>query len=201
MNKKIAWIVGVIVVVLIAIAVLFSLQQRPTIPSIVMNSTSTNQTTTSTPSSTKSPPQIPTWGQYDINIPNSLMLIDSQGRRTGEDPNTGTSYHEIPNTAYGVDESTPNHPVGELTFSNLPAGQYTLYVLGGQTGRYTLDIANNHGQQPFEGTIQKGAMIAFAQNYDPSNLASSTFSVSSTSSSTASITTAPPNNLPPPPLP
>ena len=128
------------------------------------------------------------------------MLVDSQGRRTGEDPITGTLYEEIPNAAYGVITSTPGHPVGELTFSNLPKGQYTLYVLGGQTGIYTLDIANNHGQQPFQGTIQKGSMIAYVQGYDPNNLASSTFIASGTSSSTASITTAPPDNLPPPAL-
>ncbi|HUC01276.1 MAG TPA: hypothetical protein VMA75_00005, partial [Candidatus Paceibacterota bacterium] len=47
------------------------------------------------------PPQVPIWGQYDINLPNGLILVDSQGRRTGEDPITGTLYNEIPNTAYG----------------------------------------------------------------------------------------------------
>ena len=126
------------------------------------------------------------------------MLVDSQGRRTGKDPNTGTLYREIPNTGYQEIASTPGHLAGELTFSNLPKGQYTLYVLGGKTGTYAVDIANNQGQSPLEGTVQTGSMVAYTQNYDPTNLASSTFSFETNISSTASITSAPPNNLPRP---
>lgn len=146
------------------------------------------------------PPQIPFWGQYTINNPDALMLVDSEGRRTGKDPRTGIIYREIPNTGYQEIASTPGHLADELTFSNLPKGQYTLYVLGGQTGPYAVDIANNQGQSALEGTVQDGSMVAYPQNYDPTNLASSTFSVSSTISSTASITTAPPNNWVPPPV-
>jgi hypothetical protein len=144
------------------------------------------------------PPQIPIWGQYDVSPPNALMLVDSQGRRTGKDPNTGVFYREIPNTGYQEIASTPGHPVGELTFSNLPKGQYTLYVLGAQTGPYVVDIANNQGQSPLKGTVQAGSMVAFAQHYDPTNLASSAFSFEANISSTASITSAPANNLPAP---
>ncbi len=146
-------------------------------------------------------PQASIWGQYDINTPNALILADSQGRRTGKDPITGVIYHEIPNTAYGEIASTPGHLVGELTFSDLSNGQYTLYVLGGKTGLYGVGINNNQGEQAFQGDIQKGSMIAYLQNYDSANLASSTFSFEETLSSTASITSAPPNNLPVPAVP
>jgi hypothetical protein len=150
-------------------------------------------------SSSEQHPQAPIWGEYHINAPNALMLVDSQGRRTGKDPITGTIYREIPNTAYGEDESTPGHPTGELFTSDLPNGKYSLYVLGGKTGAYGLNLSH-YGQsdQTFQGTIQAGSMIAYVQNYDVANLASSTFSFSSSSSSTASLTSAPPNNLPSP---
>jgi hypothetical protein len=144
------------------------------------------------------PPQIPIWGQYDINAPEALMLVDSQGRRTGENPITGVFYREIPNTAYSIGASASGHPVGELTFSDLSSGQYTLYVLGGATGAYGVGIGNNDGQQSFQGNIRAGSMVAYVQNYNPADLASSTFVASGTVSSTASITTAPPDNWTPP---
>jgi hypothetical protein len=64
-----------------------------------------------------------------------------------------------------------------------------------------LDAANSEQTQRFSGKIQAGTMIAYTQNYDSTNLTSSTFTFQSTASSTASITTATPNNLPPPPVP
>lgn len=202
MDKKKLLIVGLVIVL-----VLFGLALRRFSDDILTPSTSTSKFATSTTqtasnriSSTQPIPEN-IWGQYDINEPNAIMLIDSQGRRTGKDPLTGMIYREIPNTSYGIDESKPGHPVGELTLSNLPSGQYTLYVLGGVTGPYGLYVANNNTNQSFEGNIQKGEMISYVQNFNPNNLTSSTFSVSSTVSSTASITTAPPNNLPPPPVP
>lgn len=141
-------------------------------------------------------PYPPIQGEYHVNLPNQLMLVDSQGRRTGEDPASGIVYREIPNTNYGDVGSD-----GELFTSNLPSGQYALYVLGGQTGSYWID--GEHDGQPgqiFRGAIQKGSMIAYVQNYNTADIASSTFSVSSTFPSTASLTTAPPNNWTPPAL-
>ena len=159
-------------------------------PSAVTNSQPI-PTTTSTPSAG---PIV--WGEYHINVPNSLILVDSQGRRTGKDPIAGTLYNEIPGTSYDEVATTPGHPVGELFTSNLPNGQYTLYVLGGRTGLYGLYAANNQESQTFQGNIQDGSMIAYLQSYNSSNLASSTFSLAGVSSSTASITSAPPQNLP-----
>jgi len=147
------------------------------------------------------PPVVPFWGEYHINAPNALMLVDSRGRRTGKNPVTGTIYHEIPNTGYDEITTNPGHPVGELFTSNLPNGQYTLYVLGGHDGQYRLYAANNQQQQTFQDNIKTGSVVAYAQNYDSSNLSSSTFMFEATSSSSAIITSAPPNNLPPPSLP
>src|SRR5438046_6938641 len=78
------------------------------------------------------PPDSPRWGEYHVNAPNALMLVDSQGRRTGKDPITGILYREIPNTSYGEDQSKPGAISGELFTTNLPNGQYMIYVLRGQ---------------------------------------------------------------------
>jgi hypothetical protein len=169
--------------------------------SIVSTTTTTTGTQTSTspvPTSTSSSTQAEVWGEYHVSLPDALILVDQQGRRTGKDPITGTIYNEIPGTSY-IEIGTPsNNGAGELFTKNLPDGQYTLYVLGGKTGSYWLDL-EHYGQkaQTFKGTIQAGSMIAYIQNYTSANVASSTFSYEENSSSTASITKAPPDNLPP----
>ena len=199
MDKKQFLMMGLVVIVLLVATAALSVLGH------VHTSTPNNAIATSaqTPDRTSGQPpihQVQVWGQYTINAPDALMLVDSQGRRTGKDPRTGNLYREIPNTGYQELAST-NSGGGffdELTLANLPKGQYTLYVLGAQTGPYAVDIANNQGQSPLEGTVQAGSMMAYTQNYDPTNLASSTFSFAANISSTASITSAPPNNLPRP---
>jgi hypothetical protein len=147
------------------------------------------------------PPKPPLFNEYHINLPNALMLVDPQGRRTGEDPATGIVYREIPGATYGEDNKS-----GELFFSEPPDAQYALYILGGQTGTYHLDawIDNGKGQAPpqrISGNIQAGSMVKYLQNYSAINLSSSTFSFDQLVASTASILIAPPDNLPLPPPP
>ena len=193
---------GSVIIFLLVAVVALSFFGHPISPKVDSSvSTSTQTTKPSSTSTTSISPSTPIWGEYHVNLPNGLMLVDSQGRRSGKDPATGTLYHEIPGTSYGVIGSPTTNGAGELFTTDLPNGQYTLYVLGGATTTYWLD-ASHYGQsdQIFRGTIQTGSMVAYTQNYDTANLASSTFSFASTVSSTASITSAPPNNLPPPPV-
>jgi len=172
--------------------------------SMTNNPVATSTQTTSPPSVNinPAPPAHPLTDFFAINLPNSLMLVDSQGRRTGKDPATGIMYHEIPGTSYFEIGSS-----GQLYFYTPPNGRYTLYILGGATGQYYLDSwVYDGGPTPprrvsTSGTIQKGSMIAYTQNYDTANFASSTPFFQSNISSTASITSAPPNNLPPPVVP
>jgi hypothetical protein len=111
----------------------------------------------------------------------------------GRDPNTNTSYHEIPNTTYAEGKGS-----GRLSVSDLPNGKYTLYVLGNQVPDYWLTISTNYAEsQELSGNIQAGTMAAYTQNYDVANLASSTFSYQGTVSSTVSITSALPQSFPP----
>jgi hypothetical protein len=140
--------------------------------------------------------------EYHVNAPNALMLVDSQGRRTGKNPATGLVYHEIPNTAYSEESNTPGHRTGELFFSVMPTSQYTLFVLGGPTGSFTLDA---QVYQPFilrqtiSGTVKLGFMDGFSINTNVATLTSSTLlSPEGATTSTARITGVPPHNLPPP---
>ena len=197
MKKNQLFILGTIVVLALIVVTIFILSHAHNNP-VGVNLGNTNSmtigqngsTSTSQASSSTYPP---IQGEYHVNLPNQLMLVDSQGRRTGEDPATGVVYREIPNTNYG-DLGT----AGELFTSNLPSGQYTLYVLGA-TSTYWLDtdLTGQRGEV-FRGSITPGSMIAYTQDYDTANIASSIFSVSSTVSSAASVTTAPPNNWVPP---
>jgi len=143
------------------------------------------------------PSAAPAWGEYHVNAPNGLLLVDPQGRRTGYDPNTNVAYHEIPNTEFSGGQGS-----NQIIISSIPNGGYYLYVLGHQVPGYFLDIWTNYAvSQRFRGDISSGSAIIYLQNYDAANLVSSTFSLEGISSSTASVTSAPPNNLPPPSVP
>ncbi len=151
------------------------------------------------------PLEAPPVSEYHVNSPNTIMLVDSQGRRTGKDPSTGIFYREIPGTSYGEDGLSPTNRVGELFVSGVQDGQYTLYVLGGKTGPYWVDLGINDRQHPHKdqiirGDIQAGSMIAYTQIYDSTNLANSTLTFQQIISSTEIITSASPHNLPPPPV-
>jgi hypothetical protein len=143
-------------------------------------------------------PQLPLQGEYHINLPNGLMLVDSQGRRTGKDPKTGNIFREIPDTNYLEDcMSKIQNCVGELFTENLPDGEYTFYVLASSTGKYGFSVFNNRGgNQGFKGDIEHGTMVAYIQNYRSANFTSSTLAFKSVVSSTVSITSVPPHNLP-----
>jgi hypothetical protein len=175
MNKI---ILAVSALILIGLLGAVAYRSRNNMPEQSLTTTPAN-TATSTAVSSSSPYQAkgPLFNDYAINTPNALMLVDSQGQRTGEDPATGMMYQEIPNTSY-----IPQGTSAGLHFTAPPKGQYTVYVLGGQTGTYHLDYRMSDGQHPgttyrTTGTIKKGQMISYAQNYDPNNLASSTLTL------------------------
>ena|SRR5882724_3807030 len=198
MNKKQLFvIIGLVLVVVLAARFLIGGTNTST-------PKGSDATSTQTPSGTPPEPsaQYPVLNAYSINLPNALILLDSQGRRTGKDPVTGTQYHEISGTTYFEEGHS-----GQLYFSAPPKGLYTLYVLGGQTGQYTVTSKMDDGgpknptRQIISGDIQKGSMVAYTQNYDLANVPSSTLVLQSSASSTTSITSAPPHNLPPPPAP
>jgi hypothetical protein len=116
---------------------------------------------------------LPAYIQYIVNLPNSLMLIDSYGRRTGKD-SYGTEYNEIPGTSYQEQERS-----GHLLFYTPPTGRYTIEVIGNQTGKYSLSNEVSDGQrdpvyQVLHGDIITDQAITYVQDYDSNNMASST---------------------------
>jgi len=142
-------------------------------------------------------------GEYHTNLPNGIVLVNSQGKRTGKDPLSGVFYHEIQGTSYGEVGISPTNQSGELfTANTLPSGHYDLYIIGGKDGQYFLDTSYDGGAiQEFKGTIQSGAMAVFSQDYNANNVASSTLLFKGVVSSSTGITARPPHNLPLPLIP
>ncbi len=89
-NNKLISILVVIAVLIVGIITWFVFSYNP-----ALNHGSISKNSPSTSTSTQSP----LWGEYHVNAPNALMLVDSRGRRTGKDPVTGILYREIPGTS------------------------------------------------------------------------------------------------------
>jgi hypothetical protein len=75
-----------------------------------------------------------------------LLLIDSQGRKTGHDPRTRETYTEIPRSAYeeeSISDAVTGAP-GPVTkiidIRNPMNGAYTLRVIGKEPSTYNLEI-------------------------------------------------------------
>ncbi len=79
--------------------------------------------------------------------PVEMVVTDPQGRRLGFDPTSGTSYAEIPDASYGLDGgiaggdgSGEEIPGVKTAWLNAPIdGEYTLDVIGTDTGSYGVD--------------------------------------------------------------
>ena len=168
MNKK---IVGIGIVIVIVAVVAFSASRvlksgHNAAPPIGNSSTTTVVTS-------PSPSHLPLSIYYTINLPDVLLVTDTSGRRVGKDLATGAIYNEIPNSSYVEQQE------GSLTISAPAAGTYTITVLGGQTGPYTLESYVFDGQHPpvpqvISGSIKMGAVVTYTQNYNPNNIGSST---------------------------
>jgi hypothetical protein len=80
-----------------------------------------------------------------VHSPAELVVTDPLGRRVGFDPRTGTSYDEVPGASYGVDsrivtEDEEVFPGVETAWFNAPVdGDYTVQVIGTDTGSYVVD--------------------------------------------------------------
>jgi hypothetical protein len=140
----------------------------------------------------------PLYLEYDTGLPNGIIVTDSQGRRSGEDPTTGTKYDEIPGVRYLHEP----HSV-QLIYSGPPVGEYDVNLIGAQTGKYTLEAYVFDGQHPpvpqkVYGDIRAGSMAIYAHDYNSVDLQASTLQFQGNVSSTESITTVPPHNISPP---
>jgi len=76
----------------------------------------------------------------------ALLLIDSQGRKTGHDPRTRKTYLDIPSSAYeeeSISDAVTGAP-GPVTkiidIRNPSIGEYVLKVIGKEPSAYDLEI-------------------------------------------------------------
>src|SRR5437588_4061002 len=108
------------------------------------------------------------------NGPVELILTEPQGRRTGDDPVHSTSLREIPASTYSKttfrDEQNPSAPdpppLKALDVANQMAGQYTLEVIGTDSGDFTVyvkasDAGGNRVTQSYSGTASPGRSFQF----------------------------------------
>jgi hypothetical protein len=82
----------------------------------------------------------------DLEPPAELLLVDPEGRKVGRDPITDTTFSEVPGASYGqegIDDAVTGAPgpqTGVIDVRNPATGQYTLQVIGRESGRYDLSI-------------------------------------------------------------
>jgi hypothetical protein len=174
-KREFLFWISLLVLIVVSFGVWYFTRKNASVPVPNENSVSANATTT--------PILKPLYLEYDTGLPNGIILTDSQGRRSGEDPTTGTKYDEIPGVRYLHEP----HSV-QLIYSGPPVGEYDVNLIGAQTGKYTLEAYVFDGQHPpvpqkVYGDIRRSQIITYKQNYDPNNLVSSTLILQSTSTS------------------
>ncbi len=94
----------------------------------------------------------PRWVEIQLGSPAELLLTDSQGRKTGYDPLTGTIVEEIPGSSYaqatGIATSQTTDADGSpkvLTITAPDDDLYTLSVIGTGDGPYHLSVDTGGG--------------------------------------------------------
>lgn len=107
----------------------------------------------------KSPEPGRTW-VIVAHSPVEMLITDSNGQRTGYDPETGTYVLEIPDSSYGpedgiVDDTGVEPTLPEVLYfgqNSLENGTYKVEVIGTGSGQYELDFAVANG--PMDTEIQ-----------------------------------------------
>jgi hypothetical protein len=166
MNKKTVFFLLLTLVCFVAVVLLVSVLQNnrstpPTpLPPVASSSGSVRAT-------------FPRHILYATNRPNALIVIDSAGRKTGKDPASGIVYQEIPGAKYSEEEHS-----AQVLYTEPPAGQFKINIIGAAVGRYLLqtDVFDGQNSLPIpvaSGTINIRQTITYVQNYDPNNLANS----------------------------
>jgi hypothetical protein len=111
--------------------------------------------------------------------PVELLVSNSDGKRTGFDPSTGTTLSEIPESSYGVESieddtdltsgsTRPDVKIFEAL--NPGAGSYTVQVIGTGIGPYVLDFLGydsngTHKITTITGSTIPGSVTTFSVEY------------------------------------
>ncbi|MEW6410459.1 MAG: hypothetical protein AB1488_10185 [Nitrospirota bacterium] len=114
------------------------------------------------------------------NVYARLLLIDSQGNKTGYDPSIGSEVSQIPQSQ-AFKERIDDDETGELGVEGYNvgvgdpiAGEYALYVIGNNVSIYLLSIKMSDTdkyskiqESIFEGVTATGMVSKFKITYDP----------------------------------
>jgi len=94
-----------------------------------------------------------------ISIPasGSILLIDSQGRKLGQDPATGEVFNQIQNGNYYFQEPiTDDDTIGNTAIPPEGSGNYYIEILDSQEDSYTIQVAGENLNAFFFGYDQNG---------------------------------------------
>lgn len=124
---------------------------------------------------------------HQIHSPAELLITDSQGRRLGKDPRTGTEYNEIPGGAYiqeGIDDATGTLSPGGETVKSVYIfdpldGRYDLAVIGTGEGEYILEsvLYDEQGEisyAQFDSSIVTDELVTYDVQFSAENAENST---------------------------
>jgi hypothetical protein len=127
----------------------------------------------------------PLWPDSPVNLSIEpvieLLVTDPLGRKEGYDFPTQRAVQKIPNSVYYLDagdSSGPSLPKGKMLELGLaPSGEYTLNIIGTQTGGYILDIftvdnTGDHGvpRAPILGIISPEIIHTYQIHYEQSDV-------------------------------
>jgi hypothetical protein len=101
-----------------------------------------------------------------------LLIIDGQGRQVGYSPNSGNVVEEIPQGTYTREAPEDLAPYNWLDIGMPHQGIYILYIIGKDTGTYSVSInafdqKSNATQQLLKGNIHPGEIKKMCVNYTP----------------------------------
>ena len=76
--------------------------------------------------------------------PADMIVVSPSGKRTGLDPRTNADFLEIPDSWYGVEESSESEMLDQAVtnafdMQNPPDGEYIIQVIGKEAGSYDID--------------------------------------------------------------
>lgn len=109
--------------------------------------------------------------EVSAHSPVHLLVTDAQGRRTGYDPRTSTSYNEIPNAGYvtgaiGSPDGNTLPPFKVVLIPQSGSGQYTVQAIGTGSGTFEIDAmrtnsSGNVNTTIFSGTAQNNSVNTY----------------------------------------
>lgn len=101
-----------------------------------------------------------------IPSPGGILIIDSEGRRLGQDPETGQIFNDIPNGNYYLQESLVDDTLENPPIPSEGSGNYYIEILDPQEDTYTIRVAGENSNAIFLGYDQNADVSSVSFNIE-----------------------------------